>query len=264
MAAYEPVPVGSMNPSNIGASRPYLFRLHAVASILQLAAVAAMISLASDVASVDVVTHLPRTNTTGIARPSMSRSVGTVNLAFPSIAFLGLSSFQHLLLVLPLRDWYTQQIDARRNPLRWIEYSISASIMHMHISILCGVSDLHLLFAIASLTTTTMMFGLASEWYQSRGLFWGGFVPHLGQWLIAGCYFFFSVTRSPNVPNFVWSIFFGLTLFDLSFAVLTGLGLYGVGRFKSFASVEVGFIVLSLTSKQFLAWMTFYGSKARD
>ena len=42
----------------------------------------------------------------------------------------------------------------KNNPLRWAEYSISASLMLVAISILAGVHDVHLWFTMASLNFT--------------------------------------------------------------------------------------------------------------
>ena len=50
-----------------------------------------------------------------------------------------------------------------RDPCRWIEYSLSASVMRIQIAQLCGVLDLHLNVAIFGLSMTTMLFGLLQE-----------------------------------------------------------------------------------------------------
>ncbi len=41
-----------------------------------------------------------------------------------------------------------------QNPFRWVEYSISASVMHVLIACLSGIMDMHLLFTLFALTAT--------------------------------------------------------------------------------------------------------------
>lgn len=187
-----------------------------------------------------------------------------MELAYFSVVFLLLSAIQHGLLAGPLWKTYLAWVREGRNPLRWVEYSLSASVMHIHVSLLCGIYDVHILFLIGGLTAVTMLFGLFAEETRKPSVFLAGFFPYLFGWVVIACYFFYSVSKSNDVPDFVWSIFFIITILDLSFAVLMGLNIYEQRAFRDFRFTEVGYVVLSLTSKQFLAWMNFYGSKTRE
>jgi hypothetical protein len=83
--------------------------------------------------------------------PSYTPSVKSLPDMDPTwliVLFVALASFDHLVCFycawkFPLRasQWI---FDIKSNPLRWIEYSISASIMALAISILCGILDVHL------------------------------------------------------------------------------------------------------------------------
>jgi len=59
----------------------------------------------------------------------------------PTVAFfLFLAGADHVLTALPPgRGWYEQNLRRGRNPARWIEYSVSASMMLILIAMLAGV-----------------------------------------------------------------------------------------------------------------------------
>jgi hypothetical protein len=175
-----------------------------------------------------------------------AREVADMPIGYYSALFLWLSAFNHFLTALP-GGWqlYKYWLQRNQNHFRWLEYSVSASIMHVMGAQLSGATEIHLLFAIFVLGATTMIFGSMHErcvasthdthnttrhttrhnttphdranWkyygYSSkeRPRNWqpliSGFVPHLGGWLIILCYFFQAVSRG-DPPGFVWAIIF--------------------------------------------------------
>lgn len=67
------------------------------------------------------------------------------------------------LFVTPRHNWYYWWIHDCRQPLRWIEYSFSASIMILTISISGGVNHIYVLTTFFTLMWCTMMFGYYNE-----------------------------------------------------------------------------------------------------
>jgi hypothetical protein len=145
-----------------------------------------------------------------------------------------------------------------RNPVRWIEYACSASLMHVQIAILSGCTDIHVLVCIFGLTAVTMLFGLLSEQHRSTTAYWCGFVPHTVQWLVVMCFFATAAVRG-SPPLFVWFIMCGIFVADSSFAYVMFRQHRGGW---SYVRVEFAYCLLSLLAKQFLAWTTFVGSVA--
>ncbi|PRW57970.1 integral membrane [Chlorella sorokiniana] len=224
-------------------------------------------------------------------------------------SFLILSAIDHLLVVLPrVNAHYNRSLCRNRNPYRWAEYAVSASIMQVMIAQLCGVTDIHLLFTIAALMASCMLFGwqmevlngdrLPAYQYQDDskavpqvkavdlpasqflanggssfaavppageqrvdwGPFWAGCWPFLAAILVTACFFFQAVSKG-DPPGFVWSLFFILTALYLLFAVNQWLQFKQVRHWRGFARAELFYIILSLTSKQLLAWITYGGTK---
>ena len=62
----------------------------------------------------------------------------------PAVAvFLVLAAIDHLVVAAPrVHRWYEQNLDAGANYARWIEYSISASIMIVLIAMFVGIRDI--------------------------------------------------------------------------------------------------------------------------
>lgn len=206
---------------------------------------------------------------TNYANASRAGAVGTVvelqfrsRLGYLSGGFLLLAAVNHLLLATVLRWFYDQEQQQHRNTVRWIEYAVSASLMRVMVAQLCGVTDLHLLFALFGLTATTMLFGLVQERQcQSLLAFWLGCVPHLFAWGIIMAYFFHGVA-AVDPPNWVWSIVFIEFVTDGTFAVNMFLQQWGVGPWRDYLFGEKGFVLLSFTAKSFLAWFNYGGTRA--
>ena len=88
-----------------------------------------------------------------------------INLTAFTIAFFALSAFFHLFICAISVRWtiYYWWIDGCRQPLRWVEYSISASLMVVIIAFFAGIRNNHLLIAIFFLSFTTICFGWVCE-----------------------------------------------------------------------------------------------------
>ncbi|PSC68996.1 hypothetical protein C2E20_7432 [Micractinium conductrix] len=236
-------------------------------------------------------------------------------------AFLLLSAADHLLVILPgINAIYNRYACLNRNPFRWAEYAVSAGLMSVMIAQLCGVTDIHLLFAMFSLMASTQLFGwqmelsngtalpcfaytsdsrappallrgkhddgfpaptgevpsafitdgtyegsgVAGEAPRSHRVDWTPLVlgcwPFLAVQLITACYFFQAVAKG-DPPTFVWSLFFILFVLYALFAVNMWLQFKQVRGWRGFAKAEWWYILLSLTSKQLLAWITYGGTK---
>jgi hypothetical protein len=121
---------------------------------------------------------------------------------------------------------YTDNITEGKNPLRFIEYSISASIMLMCISLLNGVTDINLIAAIAVLTASCQLCGLAVEYIDSINLQW---LLHLTGWLQFMCAYgiiLHAFLKAANAderiqpPDFVYAIVVALALLYSSFGLV--------------------------------------------
>lgn len=197
-------------------------------------------------------------------------TLGDLRIAPLVAAFLFISGTAHLLLTLPgVNGWYNRNLANGINYARWIEYSISASIMIVVIAMLTGIYDLGSLIMLFALNATMISFGLVME-MQNKGLgrnevswtpFWIGSAVGVVPWIIIALYLFAPATRSiGDVPTFVYGIFGSLFVFFNIFAINMFLQYRQIGRWRDYLHGERAYILLSLTAKSALAWQVFFGT----
>lgn len=181
--------------------------------------------------------------------------------------FLFLSAVAHLLLTLPnIYKWYEKNIKKGINPARWIEYSVSSSLMIVLIAMLVGVYDLNALILIFSINAMMIFCGWIMEVHNQTtkktnwisyifGCF-AGIVP----WVVVALYLFGSGEGEYRAPDFVYWIFFSIFLFFNSFSLNMFLQYKKVGKWKDYTYGEKMYILLSLLAKSALAWQIFAGT----
>ncbi len=178
-------------------------------------------------------------------------------------AFSFLSAVAHGLVVGPYRERYVAYLAQGRNPLRWIEYSVSASIMMVVIAQLTSIFDVVALGAIFACNAAMIGFGHLMERENAgrRGAdvrwsaFWMGSAVGAVPWLAIG----YHLTIG-DPPGFVYAIFVSLFLFFNVFAVNMYAHFRGWGKWADVLTEERTYIVLSFVAKSALAWQVFGGT----
>ncbi|NNC74980.1 MAG: heliorhodopsin HeR [Acidimicrobiia bacterium] len=185
-----------------------------------------------------------------------------IRVAWGVAAFLFLSAIAHFVIVSPgVYDWYLRNLSKNRNYARWIEYSLSSSLMVVLIAQLTGIYDVAALGAIFGVNAMMILFGLLQEHYEEPGSgrwmpYWFGVLAGIVPWLLIGLYLW-SPSTSESPPAFVFAIFISLFVFFNTFAVNQVLQYRKVGKWADYVYGEVVYIFLSLTAKSLLAWQIF-------
>ena len=78
-----------------------------------------------------------------------------------------------------MHHWYERGLDRGANYARWIEYSVSASLMLVLIGLFVGIRDLAAVVALFAINTAMILFGLldgasAAPGFVRRSAFWFG------------------------------------------------------------------------------------------
>ncbi len=247
-----------------------------VMGLLHLVSGAAMVALSNDFA-------LPVSSFALNGPPGTPLSQGVTNLVFDvplgvaTASFLFLSAFFHLLIASP---WgftrYIDELSKGRNRFRWVEYSLSSTLMITLISLVLGIADIAALIGLGMANVSMILFGWLME-MSNNGLmhgkngrpvrgerawwtpFWFGCVAGVGPWLAAATYVFVNVAvkNGPGPPGFVYGIIVSLFVFFNCFAVNQWLQYKQVGRWQDYLTGERTYIVLSLVAKSLLAWQVF-------
>jgi hypothetical protein len=167
-----------------------------------------------------------------------------------------------------VRTNYIEEVDKTgTNPLRMIEYSVSATLMQISIALILGVWDRLTIIGVAVLTAVTMISGLIAEQlkYDRKSIAWiahfNGWLSMIGVWVILGRQFLFTIEKSTEKPpNFVYAIVGVIGILYTGFALVQTIDLALTGAEKSIKrhrAIELSYCVLSLTSKTFLGWIIF-------
>ncbi len=266
--------ITSVNVSSQAAKRLRIF--NAVMGVLHLASGSAMVALSNDFT-------LPVSTFALNGPPGTPLSQGVTNpvfdvpLGIATALFLFLSAFFHFLIASP---WgfprYVDELSKGRNRFRWIEYSLSSTLMIVLISLVLGISDIAALIGLGIANVSMILFGWLMEMSNnglmhgkfgrsSRGErpwwtpFWFGCIAGVGPWLAAAVYLIVNVgvEGGEGPPGFVYGIIVSLFVFFNSFAINQWLQYKRMGRWQNYLTGERAYIVLSLIAKSLLAWQVF-------
>lgn len=193
--------------------------------------------------------------------------VGEIEIGLVVAAFLVISGLFLIAVATIFFKIYNRWINKGINPFRWMEYSVTSSLMILVIAMLCGIYDLSSLIMIVALNTCMILFGWVMEIHNqtTKRVDWisyifgcfAGFVP----WVIMSIYFFHAIaTNGDAVPSFVYWIFWSLFIFFNIFAINMFLQYKRIGEWKKYIYGEYAYIILSLAAKTLLAWQVWGGT----
>lgn len=198
-----------------------------------------------------------------------SKQIGLLPIGpLVSVFFLLSALFHFIVISSRFKQTYLEGLREGRNSFRWIEYSISSSIMIWLIAQFFGVTDISLLFSIFVMNAVMNLCGLLMEdanagvRHDDTPVKWLPFVlgTILGAttWIVVFIYFFGSGPSS-EIPGFVYGVIMSYFVFFNTFPVNMILVYKRVGRWESYMFGEFVYIVLSLFSKTLLGWLVFGG-----
>ena len=192
--------------------------------------------------------------------------VGGLPIALGTAAFMYLSALFHFIIASPGGfGFYSNELRRGRNRLRWIEYSLSASLMIVLIALITGITDVAALIAIAFVNASMILFGWLMEMVNTPNgdrwwtPFWFGCIAGIGPWAAIASYLVInaSVEDAQQPPTFVYGIIVTIFVLFNCFAVNQWLQYKGIGKWRDYVFGETVYIVLSLVAKSALAWQIF-------
>ncbi len=229
--------------------------LHAVQAVVVLV-------LATDFA-ITVTSSFPE-GPPGTAAPAPD-ALFDVRVGAAIAVFLGLAALDHLLTATVLRERYESGLRHGINRFRWLEYSVSATVMVLLICFYNGITGLEAVVPIIGANVAMILFGWLQEAMNPPGRstttmlpFWFGCVAGAAPWVVI----LVNLIGSETVPGFVYGIVISLFVLFNSFALNQWLQYRQVGPWRSYAFGEKTYLVLSLVAKSLLAWQIFGGSLA--
>ena len=222
----------------------------------------AMIVLANGFA-IAITSSFP-TGPPGTPQPAPETLVD-VRIGIVVAVFLLLAAVDHGVTATVGRATYERDLRGGINRFRWVEYSVSATIMILLICSLTGITGISTVITIAGANVAMILFGWLQERMNPPGRatttmvpFWFGTLAGITPWIAITV----NVIGAPQVPTFVLGIFAVQAVLFFSFGLNQYLQYKEVGRWSDYAYGEKVYLVLSLVAKSALAWQIFGGSLA--
>lgn len=238
-----------------------LRRYNVVAAVAHAAQAVAVVALSNDFALPVSATYLA-----GPPGTPGGEQVVIFDLPLgPAVAaFFALSALFHAIVASP---WgfprYTAGLGQGHNYFRWVEYSLSSTLMIVLIAQITGITDAAALLGLAGANASMILFGWLQEKYHTPGD--GGLLPFVFG-CIAGIVPWLAVlvyvvapgsTSGVEPPGFVYGIIVSIFLFFNVFGLIQWLQYRPVGRFRDYLVGERAYITASLVAKTLLAWQIF-------
>ncbi len=243
-----------------------LRRSNVIAGVLHLTQMIVVLALANDFTLPIVARYMAGPPGTTFADPI---TLLDAPIGLTVAIFLGLSAFFHFLVASPqFFGRYSAGLVQQRNYFRWVEYSMSSSVMIVLIALITGVSDVAAIVAIFGANAAMILFGWLQEKYETPGN--GGWLPFIFgciagivPWL-ALIFYVLSIggPADTSAPAFVYGIVISIFLFFNSFALVQWLQYKKVGKWSDYLRGERTYITLSLVAKSALAWQIFASTLA--
>jgi len=189
----------------------------------------------------------------------------------PAVAtFLLASAVAHYLISGPFYGKYKEDLSKGINKVRWIEYSISASVMIVLIALLVGIYDVWALAGIFFMNAAMCWFGWMMEVHNqyTDKVDWTSYIMGCLVGVMPWIFIFINLigdgvatdSNPQGVPQFVVWIFVSIFLFFNTFSINMILQYKQVGKWKDYLYGERAYIWLSLLAKTCLAWQVFFGT----
>ncbi len=191
--------------------------------------------------------------------------------AYLIASFFLMSAMAHATAGWVLRGRYEAWLARGMNPLRWVEYAFSSTVMIVAIAYLSFITDFPALVAIAGTNIAMILFGWSMEaanegrervdWKHFIFGCIAGIVPWIAIFSILWAYSAQAgLPAEAQIPGFVYVIIASLFVAFNIFAITMVLQYRKIGAWRDYLVGEKTYMVLSLVAKSLLAWQVWSGT----
>lgn len=240
---------------------PGLRRFNLIAGVVHLLQMIAVLALSNDFALPVKATYMAGPPGSIYAEPV---TLFETPIGLSVALFLGLSALAHFIVVSPtFFDRYSNGLEKRHNYFRWVEYSISSSVMIVLIAQITGITEVTAIVAIFGVNASMILFGWLQEKYEQPGNgnwlpFIFGCITGIVPWLAVLIYVIGPMNPSDaSAPAFVYGIVVTIFILFNSFAWVQYKQYQAKGKWANYLYGERIYIVLSLVAKSLLAWQIY-------
>lgn len=212
----------------------------------------------------------------GIGTVQTSWTANIVNLI---AMFFLITSLFHFAYAAGAKSWYKSFLAKGSNPLRWLEYSITATIMAMIVALSATVQIQQQLLLIMAMTVVIMLLGNVIEKSVAAGEMQIARQTELFAWLLQLAVFyviaeaFITTIKRVNeklskenakefIPSWVYVLLIAQLVFYSLFGFVSAFQVYSAstGKKVDFVKYETAYHLLSVISKMTLGLVFFLGA----
>ena len=192
-------------------------------------------------------------------------------LAYLIASFFLMSAIAHAAAGWFMRDRYEAWLARGMNPLRWVEYAFSSTVMIVAIAYLSFITEFPALVAIAGCNVAMNLFGWSMEaanegrdrvdWKHFIFGCVAGVTPWIAIFSVLWAYSAQAgLAAGAQIPGFVYLIIASLFVAFNIFAITMVLQYRRTGAWRDYLVGEKTHMVLSLVAKSLLAWQVWSGT----
>lgn len=199
-----------------------------------------------------------------LLRGTKEYTISGIYIVYLAIAFLFITSIFHLYYSRSVS--YLNNIKSGYQPIRWIEYGITATIMGFIVAVVSGVRDIYLLAALTiivfAVMTTGYFFEIFFNFYSNSLIPIAiGFVLLIVYSIIVFLVYRDEASKVEDLPKWItWAVIGTLIAFGI-FGIIPIIQYFGLPFINKWRFIwsEYGYIFLSATAKLFLGGLLGYG-----
>jgi hypothetical protein len=192
-------------------------------------------------------------------------------LAYLIASFFLMSAIAHAAAGWFMRGRYEAWLARGMNPLRWVEYAFSSTVMIVAIAYLSFITEFPALVAIAGCNVAMNLFGWSMEaanegrervdWKHFIFGCVAGITPWIAIFSVLWAYSAQAgLPAQAQIPGFVYLIIASLFVAFNIFAITMVLQYRKTGAWRDYLVGEKTYMVLSLVAKSLLAWQVWSGT----
>lgn len=197
-------------------------------------------------------------------------SIGTIQMLI--IAFVVITAIFHIFYYLNINNSYAKAIGRNNNSFRWIEYSITATIMVVAILVLSGVKSWDTTILAVVSTIVIMLQGDIVEKALARGSKSDTIIPTFVGWILLLAVFYIIFRNFSKrlqeardsgfeLPKWLNGVVWPMLIWFGCFGVIQLVQIFKGGKYVKY---EKTYVVFSLAAKAFLALFVAYGLGRRN
>lgn len=189
-------------------------------------------------------------------------NVGTIPLETILVLIFLITSFFHIYYA--RSRFYRKEISKGYNRLRWLEYSITSSMMIFILSILSGVKDFDAVLSLVVINATLMSFGYYFELTNDNTskilALTIGFILLFFIWVVIFRNFAHRIDEvqklDRDIPSWIYGVLIPMFFWWSSFGIVAITKYLKGGDHRTY---EFYYIILSYLSKAFMGYYLAYG-----